>query len=95
VANRKSGTIPYDIKTLQDFARDVAPAVVYFLAVTYNITSSTIDYYYTQIIGNPKNVPIIKADKSFDVANTFGSWLAASTLPTGWALVAQTPFTAQ
>jgi glucan 1,3-beta-glucosidase len=46
--------------------------VVYFLAGAYNITSLTIDYYYTQIIGNPNNVPIIKADKSFHVANTFG-----------------------
>ncbi|CZR50454.1 uncharacterized protein PAC_00326 [Phialocephala subalpina] len=43
-----------------------------FPAGTYNITSSITDYYYTQIIGSPNNVPIIKADKSFDVANTFG-----------------------
>jgi hypothetical protein len=69
--------------------------VVYFLAGTYNITSLTIDYYYTQIIGNPNNVPIIKADKSSMSQTHSGSWMAASTLPTGWALAAQTPFTAK
>jgi hypothetical protein len=39
----------------------VTPAVVYFPPGTYMISSSIIDYYYTQIIGNPKCLPVIKA----------------------------------
>jgi glucan 1,3-beta-glucosidase len=41
------------------------PAVVYFPSGVYNISSSIIDYYYTQIIGNPNSLPIIKAAPGF------------------------------
>ncbi|KAM3066382.1 hypothetical protein ACMFMG_003111 [Clarireedia jacksonii] len=41
------------------------PAVVYFPAGTYLISSSIIDYYYTQLIGNPNNVPVLKATPNF------------------------------
>ncbi|KAI9644962.1 hypothetical protein NHQ30_006997 [Ciborinia camelliae] len=41
------------------------PAVVYFPAGTYLISSSIIDYYYTQIIGNPNDVPTLKATPNF------------------------------
>ena len=37
------------------------PAVVYFPPGTYVISSPIIDYYYTQIIGNPNCMPVIKA----------------------------------
>ncbi|KAF7178365.1 hypothetical protein CNMCM7691_007055 [Aspergillus felis] len=41
------------------------PAIVYFPAGTYIISSSIIDYYFTQIIGNPNSLPVIKATPGF------------------------------
>ncbi|KAK0654941.1 pectate lyase superfamily protein-domain-containing protein [Cercophora newfieldiana] len=41
------------------------PAVVYIPAGTYLISSSIVDYYYTQIIGDPTNMPVIKGTGSF------------------------------
>jgi len=41
------------------------PAVVYFPAGTYIISSSIIDYYFTQIIGNPNSLPILRATPNF------------------------------
>lgn len=41
------------------------PAVVYFPAGTYLISSSIVDYYITQIIGNPNDLPILKATAKF------------------------------
>ncbi|OQU98717.1 hypothetical protein CLAIMM_04458 [Cladophialophora immunda] len=41
------------------------PAVVYFPAGTYMISSSIIDYYYTQIIGNPYCIPTLRANVNF------------------------------
>ncbi len=41
------------------------PAIVYFPSGTYLISSSIIDYYYTQIIGNPNSLPILKATAGF------------------------------
>lgn len=39
--------------------------MVYFPAGTYLISSSIIDYYYTQIIGNPNSLPVLKATANF------------------------------
>lgn len=41
------------------------PATVYFPAGTYLISSSIIDYYITQIIGNPNDLPVLKATPTF------------------------------
>ncbi|KAF4222546.1 hypothetical protein CNMCM6805_002191 [Aspergillus fumigatiaffinis] len=41
------------------------PAIVYFPAGTYVISSPIIDYYFTQIIGNPISLPVIKATPGF------------------------------
>ncbi|GAB7348730.1 hypothetical protein MBLNU459_g7467t1 [Dothideomycetes sp. NU459] len=41
------------------------PAIVYFPAGTYMISHSIIDYYYTQIIGNPNCIPTIRAFSNF------------------------------
>jgi len=41
------------------------PAVVYFPAGTYLISSSIINYYYTQIIGDPTSMPVIKGSDRF------------------------------
>ncbi|KAK7413340.1 hypothetical protein QQX98_007783 [Neonectria punicea] len=43
----------------------ISPATVYFPSGTYLISSSIIDFYYTQLIGDPNNMPIIKASGSF------------------------------
>ncbi|KAL8829346.1 MAG: hypothetical protein Q9170_006207 [Blastenia crenularia] len=44
------------------------PAIVYFPSGTYRVSSSIIDYYFTQIIGNPNNLPIIKAASNFSAS---------------------------
>ncbi|KAG7006511.1 glucan 1,3-beta-glucosidase [Physcia stellaris] len=44
------------------------PAVVYFPAGTYLVSSSIIDFYETQLIGNPNCLPTIKAAPSFSLA---------------------------
>ena len=41
------------------------PAVVYFPPGTYMINASIVDYYYTQLIGNPNCIPTIKAFSTF------------------------------
>ena len=38
---------------------------MYFPAGTYIISSSIIDYYYTQLIGNPNSLPVLKAAPGF------------------------------
>ncbi|KAF2855299.1 glycoside hydrolase family 55 protein [Plenodomus tracheiphilus IPT5] len=47
------------------------PAVVYFPGGTYLISSSIIDYYYNQIIGNPNCLPTILAASNF-TGSSFG-----------------------
>ncbi|TAQ83887.1 hypothetical protein B7494_g7784 [Chlorociboria aeruginascens] len=42
-----------------------SPAIVYFPAGTYIISKSIIDYYFTQVIGNPNDLPILKAAANF------------------------------
>lgn len=37
------------------------PAIIYFPGGTYSISAPIIDYYFTQIIGNPNDLPVIKA----------------------------------
>lgn len=41
------------------------PALVYFPPGTYVISTPIIDYYYTQLIGNPNCLPVIKATSNF------------------------------
>ena len=43
----------------------ISPAVVYFPAGTYIISSSILDYYNTQLIGNPNSLPVLKATAGF------------------------------
>ncbi|KAI1798684.1 glycoside hydrolase family 55 protein [Daldinia bambusicola] len=40
-------------------------AVVYFPAGTYVVSSSIVSYYATNIIGNPNNMPVLKATAGF------------------------------
>ncbi|TEA13507.1 Glucan 1,3-beta-glucosidase [Colletotrichum sidae] len=49
-----------------------SPATVYFPSGTYLISSSIVDYFYTQIIGDPTNRPVIKAAANFDTSTSFG-----------------------
>lgn len=41
------------------------PAIVYFPAGTYVVSSPIIDFYLTQLIGNPNALPTIKAGAGF------------------------------
>lgn len=48
------------------------PAIVYFPGGTYLISASIIDYYYTQIIGNPNCLPVLKATANFSTTGGLG-----------------------
>lgn len=58
-----------------------SPALVYFPNGTYIVSKPIIDYYYTQIVGNPNCLPVIKATSGFtdswiidgDRSNSWGS----------------------
>ncbi|EEU40448.1 uncharacterized protein NECHADRAFT_32673 [Fusarium vanettenii 77-13-4] len=43
----------------------ISPALVYIPSGTYLISNSIIDLYYTQIVGDPNDRPIIKASPAF------------------------------
>jgi glucan 1,3-beta-glucosidase len=43
----------------------LTPAIVYFPAGTYKISSSIIDYYYTQLISNANNLTVLQATSGF------------------------------
>ncbi|SPO00585.1 probable beta-1,3 exoglucanase precursor [Cephalotrichum gorgonifer] len=43
----------------------VTPAIVYFPPGTYRVTAPIIPYYYTQLIGDAVDRPILKADPAF------------------------------
>ncbi|EER38081.1 exo-beta-1,3-glucanase [Histoplasma capsulatum H143] len=43
----------------------VTPAIVYFPAGTYVVSKPIIQYYYTQLVGDALNLPVIKAASSF------------------------------
>ncbi|KAK1458188.1 glucan 1,3-beta-glucosidase [Colletotrichum melonis] len=49
-----------------------SPATVYFPPGTYLISGSIIDYFYTQIIGDPTDRPVIKAVADFPTNTTLG-----------------------
>ncbi|EGX89976.1 LysM domain protein [Cordyceps militaris CM01] len=51
----------------------VAPAVVYFPPGTYLVSGSIIQYYNTQFLGDPNNVPTILAASSFVGLGVFTS----------------------
>ncbi|KAH8805219.1 glycoside hydrolase family 55 protein [Xylogone sp. PMI_703] len=58
-------------------------AVVYFPAGTYMVSSTIVDYYETQIVGNPNDVPTLKASKNFTAevlieGNSGNSWVAGN-----------------
>ncbi|KAL2152865.1 hypothetical protein VTH82DRAFT_4020 [Thermothelomyces myriococcoides] len=46
------------------------PALVYFPPGTYMVSTPIIDFYYTQLIGNPGCLPVIKATSDFE-----GRWV--------------------
>jgi glucan 1,3-beta-glucosidase len=43
-----------------------SPAVVYFPAGTYLISSSVLPFYMTQLVGNPNAMPTLKATANFN-----------------------------
>ncbi|OLN96659.1 Glucan 1,3-beta-glucosidase 1 [Colletotrichum chlorophyti] len=49
-----------------------SPATVYFPPGTYLISGSIIDFFYTQIIGDPTDRPVIKAAANFPTNTTLG-----------------------
>jgi hypothetical protein len=46
-------------------AKSLKPALIYFPSGIYRITSTINMYIYTQLVGNPLAMPVIKADSSF------------------------------
>ncbi|WPH03444.1 Hypothetical protein R9X50_00632400 [Acrodontium crateriforme] len=43
----------------------ISPAIVYFPAGTYMVSKPLVQYYYTQMIGDPTNLPTIKGTSGF------------------------------
>ena len=43
----------------------ITPAIGYFPAVTYVISSPIIDYYFTQLVGNPNDPAVLQATAGF------------------------------
>ena len=43
----------------------VTPALVYFPSGTYRVSKPVVQYYYTQMIGDANNLPVIKGTKDF------------------------------
>ncbi|KAK2734185.1 hypothetical protein FQN55_002896 [Onygenales sp. PD_40] len=43
----------------------VTPGLVYFPPGTYVVSSPIVQYYYTQLVGNPHDLPVLKAASSF------------------------------
>ncbi|KAL3442228.1 pectate lyase superfamily protein-domain-containing protein [Aspergillus insuetus] len=48
------------------FSSTTTPAIIYFPAGSYVISSPIFDYYNTIIVGNPNSLPVLKASASFD-----------------------------
>lgn len=65
----------------------VTPAVVYFPAGTYLISAPIVDFYYTQLIGNPNSLPVIKASSSFPATWMIDGDQYQSDGNQGWASV--------
>lgn len=62
------------------------PAIVYFPGGTYLIEGPIVDFYFTQIIGNPNNLPVIKASPKFrSLALIDGNFYQPGTAATGFA----------
>ncbi|OJA12371.1 hypothetical protein AZE42_04340 [Rhizopogon vesiculosus] len=59
----------------------ITPAIVYFPAGTYLVSSAIQTYYYTQMIGDAKNPPTLLASSSF---NGFAVIDADPYIPNGW-----------
>ncbi|KAK1763224.1 hypothetical protein QBC33DRAFT_459731 [Phialemonium atrogriseum] len=60
------------------------PAIVYFPPGTYLVSAPIIDYYYTQIIGDPICLPVIKASSSFQERFLIDGDQYQSTGKLGW-----------
>lgn len=62
------------------------PAVVYIPGGTYLIEGPIVDFYFTQIIGNPNNLPVIKASPKFrSLALIDGDFYQPGTAATNYA----------
>ena len=48
------------------FSSTTTPAIVYFPAGTYVVSSPIFDYYNTIIMGNPNSLPVLKGSSSFE-----------------------------
>ncbi|KAG9310404.1 glycoside hydrolase family 55 protein [Chiua virens] len=59
----------------------VSPAIVYFPPGTYLVSSPIETYYYTQLIGDPKNLPILRASQGFEGIAVID---ADPYIPGGW-----------
>ncbi|KAF2464680.1 exo-beta 1,3 glucanase-like protein [Lindgomyces ingoldianus] len=60
------------------------PAVVYFPSGTYIISQKIVPYYFTQIIGNPNNRPVLKATAGFTALGVIDASPYGNTGQPGW-----------
>ncbi|KAI1344221.1 putative Exo-beta-1,3-glucanae [Xylariaceae sp. FL0016] len=62
----------------------ITPAVVYIPCGTYLVNASIINYYYTQIIGNPNCLPTVKASSTLNTSWIIDGNQYQSTGALGW-----------
>lgn len=61
----------------------ITPAIVYFPAGTYKISSSIVMLYYTQMIGDGSNLPRLQAASNFDASKNLALLDADPYIPNG------------
>jgi glucan 1,3-beta-glucosidase len=66
------GVLPFRVCVDRGCAPRCALLIRQSKSRTYIISGSIIDFFYTQIIGDPTNLPVIKASANFPTSTTFG-----------------------
>ncbi|KAJ4864051.1 pectate lyase superfamily protein domain-containing protein [Trichoderma breve] len=62
-------------------AKTLKPALIYFPSGTYKISQTLNSYIFTQLVGNPLDRPVLKADKNFSGRYLLDTFPSPTTSP--------------
>jgi glucan 1,3-beta-glucosidase len=62
-------------------AKTLKPALIYFPSGTYKISRTINSYIFTQLVGNPLDRPVLKADKNFSGLYLLDTFPSPTTSP--------------